>query len=535
MRGITGKIVVVVLAAAFWCASGPAVPVRAAEAAPAETSAVSAGADGDSTDAVNVIQIGGGSTVSTAASDAAEGDVSSADGSASSTVTEGYGDNAYVFASTLQSSYPVRAMNYPNLDAARDWLTQTVTTLGFAPQLQHFEIAVPEKGWNLIGDNIIFSKQGAVDSSKVIVVGAHYDTVGTNGADDNASGVGVLLELASRVSAGSYPYTVRFVLFSAEEPGVYGSRYYVQNLSEEDRNSILCMINLDAVGAGDNMYLYGGGLDDNDNIVRTWLYDQALADAKQLGLAMSTHPDVNASFPAPTKTTDSDQQYFNEIGIPYLYCEASNWNGGSYNNFYQTDNPAVENGKIMHVEAYDNLAFINATFGTRYADHLKAYSCLLDDLLKNLTPDSSDASAGPAGDAGETEPESEEESGSDAEEETERDLTEESSGTAEETSAFDSAAEASPGVSGQDAESTAPESEAVTEAPAGSQNVSSAAASSAANTGTAASNLHRFNAAENFTFWLQNNPSAKFIAAAGVILLAVILCLIVFIIRLLRK
>jgi len=101
---------------------------------------------------------------------------------------------------------------------------------------------------------------------------------------------------------------------------------------------------------------------------------------------MSYHPDVNAQYPVPVKHTASDQQAFDRAGIPYLYFEASNWNGGDHNNFYQTSNPAVENGKMMHIAAYENLAFYNQTFGNRIADHLKAYSTLLDYLLNHMTP-----------------------------------------------------------------------------------------------------------------------------------------------------
>ena len=99
---------------------------------------------------------------------------------------------------------------------------------------------------------------------------------------------------------------------------------------------------------------------------------------------MSFHPDVNDSFPTPTKATASDQMPFANVGIPYIYCEASNWNGEPYTNFYQTSNSAVNGGTIMHKAEYDNLTFIENTFGTRAYEHLQAYAKLLDYLLENM-------------------------------------------------------------------------------------------------------------------------------------------------------
>ena len=180
------------------------------------------------------------------------------------------------------------------------------------------------------------------------------------------------------------PYTIRFILFSAEEPGCLGSQYYVDNLSQEERDRIACMINIDTIAAGDNMYLYGGTVDDSGSIVQDWAVYQAQSAADLLGLDMSFHPDVNDSFPTPTKATASDQMPFANAGIPYIYCEASNWNGEPYTNFYQTSNSAVNGGTIMHKAEYDNLTFIENTFGTRAYEHLQAYAKLLDYLLENM-------------------------------------------------------------------------------------------------------------------------------------------------------
>ena len=301
------------------------------------------------------------------------------------TVRAEYGDNAYAFMKQLQSNYPYRQVNSSNgmLSGAEEWLKSQIVTMGYEYMAQPFTMTSADGVTPCYGENLIFSKQGASD--RVIVVGAHYDCVEqTFGTDDNASGVGVLLELASIYSTKESPYTIRFILFSAEEPGCLGSQYYVDNLSQEERDRIACMINIDTIAAGDNMYLYGGTVDDSGSIVQDWAVYQAQSAADLLGLDMSFHPDVNDSFPTPTKATASDQMPFANVGIPYIYCEASNWNGEPYTNFYQTSNSAVNGGTIMHKAEYDNLTFIENTFGTRAYEHLQAYAKLLDYLLENM-------------------------------------------------------------------------------------------------------------------------------------------------------
>ena len=91
-----------------------------------------------------------------------------------------------------------------------------------------------------------------------LVVGAHLDTVPqAPGAEDNASGIGVLLAVAE-VVAGAHPrLPVLFVAFGAEEPRGptdldhhYGSRHFVGALSAAQRGNLRGMVSLDRVGVG---------------------------------------------------------------------------------------------------------------------------------------------------------------------------------------------------------------------------------------------------------------------------------------------
>ncbi len=99
--------------------------------------------------------------------------------------------------------------------------------------------------------NVIADKPGTADDGKVVVLGGHYDTVpNVPGANDNGSGIATLLTIAEEIADREYPFTVRFIAFGAEELGLHGSKHYVGQLSGEEIDSTVAMMNFDALGSG---------------------------------------------------------------------------------------------------------------------------------------------------------------------------------------------------------------------------------------------------------------------------------------------
>ncbi len=81
-----------------------------------------------------------------------------------------------------------------------------------------------------------------------LIVGAHVDTVtGSPGADDNASGVAVLLETAQLIAESGRALAVEFVAFTLEEEGMIGSSHYARALRQR-RESLRGMLSLEMVG-----------------------------------------------------------------------------------------------------------------------------------------------------------------------------------------------------------------------------------------------------------------------------------------------
>jgi|BioPla2DNA2_1021312.scaffolds.fasta_scaffold52400_1 hypothetical protein len=120
--------------------------------------------------------------------------------------------------------------------------------------------------------NVVAVKRASGTSRGAVIIGAHYDNVYSfellnpytnlrhkilsKGAYDNGSGVTVMMSIAHDLKEAELPFDVVFAAFGAEELGLYGSRHYVNTMSERDKQNTLLMINLDCVAAGDYLYLF---------------------------------------------------------------------------------------------------------------------------------------------------------------------------------------------------------------------------------------------------------------------------------------
>jgi hypothetical protein len=101
----------------------------------------------------------------------------------------------------------------------------------------------------LYGSNIEATLPGSDENSdEIYIICAHYDSVeGSPGADDDGSGVAAVMTAANVMSLYSFNHTIKFVAFSGEEQGLYGSGYYVEEAINKDDN-IIAVLNIDMIG-----------------------------------------------------------------------------------------------------------------------------------------------------------------------------------------------------------------------------------------------------------------------------------------------
>lgn len=142
--------------------------------------------------------------------------------------------------------------NPTKLSASEAYIREQLIAYGYEPQTHQYSVNVPGAGKIEVA-NISVILPGSSPKAPVLVVGAHYDTApGTPGADDNASGVATLLELARRLKGTKGGAELHLVAFCTEEPPYFGtvnmgSYRYAKSLKDEKRE-LMGMIALEMLG-----------------------------------------------------------------------------------------------------------------------------------------------------------------------------------------------------------------------------------------------------------------------------------------------
>ena len=292
-----------------------------------------------------------------------------------------YGEYAGGTVDTLINDYPGRYRGTVSFAGATEWMQERLSAAGYNSYRQDFTWA-----GNRSSQNVIVEANGITGNN--LVVGAHFDTFfgrpALQGLDDNASGAGVLTEIARNLAGLSFEDGVTFIGFGAEEEGLRGSRAYVASLDAEARARLTGMINIDSLITGDMMYAHAG----SDSVAAPQLAalrEHTLRIAQELGIDLHTNPGLNAAYPAGTGCC-SDAESFEGLGIPVLFVEATNWNIGALDGYDQTTNTAIPGGATWHDPALDNQTVLVGALGAeRIAQRLRDYSRLLTRLVLEAT------------------------------------------------------------------------------------------------------------------------------------------------------
>ncbi|MEU5665149.1 M28 family metallopeptidase [Streptomyces longwoodensis] len=156
-----------------------------------------------------------------------------------------------------------RAHGRAGYRASLDYVKAKLDAAGFTTTIQQFTSS-SRTGYNLIAD------WPGGDTTRVVMAGSHLDSVTAGpGINDNGSGSAAVLETALAVSrAGLQPTRhLRFAWWGAEELGMVGSRYYVNNLSSANRSRISAYLNFDMIGSPNPGYFV---YDDDPTIEQTF-------------------------------------------------------------------------------------------------------------------------------------------------------------------------------------------------------------------------------------------------------------------------
>ncbi|MCX5368689.1 MULTISPECIES: M28 family metallopeptidase [unclassified Streptomyces] len=156
-----------------------------------------------------------------------------------------------------------RAHGRTGYKASLDYVKAKLDAAGYTTTIQQFTSS-GRTGYNLVAD------WPGGDTGQVLMAGSHLDSVTAGaGINDNGSGSAAVLETALAVSRAGYHPTkhLRFAWWGAEELGMVGSRYYVNNLSSANRARISGYLNFDMIGSPNPGYFV---YDDDPAIEKTF-------------------------------------------------------------------------------------------------------------------------------------------------------------------------------------------------------------------------------------------------------------------------
>ncbi|GLX78782.1 Zn-dependent exopeptidase M28 [Thalassotalea insulae] len=311
-----------------------------------------------------------------------------------------------------QSGIGARVAGTAKEQQTADFISKTLNNIGYL---------VTEQSFNFDNDKV--SKNLIVNSNpklkQTIILAAHYDSTGAKegslGATDNGAGVAAMLAIAKAIhDQPPQDYNIRFIAFGAEEQGLKGSNYYVQQLKNaaDEIGQISAMINFDTIAGGDFVYVHSAHTkpykcsDAQDSYNADTQIRAALLNAstKVLGSKKQyiIHPEY-PGYPAGVTGAWSDHAPFACAGIPIAYVESTNFtiNGkDGFDGYSQSTNPALWDcynsktqsacdretesqwGKIWHTQ-YDNLDKLEQLFPSRVSQQVTDNVNVLIELLSH--------------------------------------------------------------------------------------------------------------------------------------------------------
>jgi hypothetical protein len=197
-------------------------------------------------------------------------------------------------------NFQTRYASTGGCELAAEFLYSYFSALGLTTETDPFTFSnsIPAR-------NIVATLPGTASPEYAVIVCAHYDSISgasslvfAPGADDNASGVAAVMEIARVLAGRPFDFTLKFICFSAEEWGLYGSKHFAQEAAKAGQK-ILAVLNMDMIAYPD---VLPEDLDLFTDSRSEWLASRFTLCARQyaaIGLAPVVNPSVRASDHSP--------------------------------------------------------------------------------------------------------------------------------------------------------------------------------------------------------------------------------------------
>ncbi len=176
---------------------------------------------------------------------------------------------------------------------------------------------------NYASQNVIAFIPGTIYTDSFIILCGHYDHLGKmgnavySGANDNASGIAMMLDMAKYFMINPQPYSIAFIGFAGEEAGLVGSYHFVQSPPKiSPMDQIKFVFNMDLMGNGEA----------GATIVNATLFPEHFERLNNINMEKAYLPKLKKR----GKAANSDHYFFSEAGVPSFFM----YTMGSYTHYH---------------------------------------------------------------------------------------------------------------------------------------------------------------------------------------------------------
>jgi len=250
------------------------------------------------------------------------------------------------------TQYPARVLGSMESRQSTGYIREHLESLGYSISYSHFDARIA--GRKQVGRNVLAYKQGK--APEMIALVAHLDTARTTvqGAMDNGSGVGVLLELARIFAAGPTQRSLLVIFSDGEEWGMLGARDLAGSYPERSRlAAVLC---LDHVGIGDLEALRLEETGQLKGFTPPWLRHLARQAAESQGLRVIGPSGFSEYLERAFLISWADQGPFLSAGVPAINLGSESKEATREREIYHSAGDTIEKLKPASIGAYGRAA-----------------------------------------------------------------------------------------------------------------------------------------------------------------------------------
>jgi len=258
--------------------------------------------------------------------------------------------------------------------------------------IQEFKFISDYTGLYETSQNVIFEYKSSVKTNKKVILACNYDaplkydeetgeyiTYNNDAVNVSAAGVASLMILAETLPNYNLGFNLEFVFFGAGESSFAGSDFYLNGLSTDDEKDVLCVINIDKVALGNNLYFY---MDEVKTSFSKYVSSVVSSFSKEIDLSHLNkteyiYNDLGLGY--THIALESDNVNFMKRGIATINLFAGDYETGivmgrnEYNGkelISYTDNDTIDyiNKNLGNEEIADNLYMVNSAIETLLND-----------------------------------------------------------------------------------------------------------------------------------------------------------------------